>query len=156
MRKAILFVSMLILLMGCTAKPADNETFVFRVEGHELKIGEKASALLEEIGNPLDQYTSPSCAFEGEDTVYDYGNFQITTYLSSGIEIFTGFYLIDASISTKEGIHIGSSFDQVISAYGDGYTEEYGVYTYTLGLSDLSFVIVEDTVTSISYLHIVD
>lgn len=156
MKKTILVLSMLLLLLGCSAKNEERQGYFFRIDGQELQIGDKAEEFLLNMKDPIDKYTSPSCAFEGDDTVYDYGGYQITTYLSGGTEIFTGFYLIDPSLSTKEGIHIGSSFDQMIVAYGDQYTEEYGVYTYTLGLSDLSFVIVDDTVTSIAYLHIVD
>lgn len=156
MRKTILFLSLLFLLIGCTAKNVQPEGYFFPIGNRELRIGDDATEFIKESEPPLDKYTSPSCAFEGDDTVYDYGTYQITTYLSGDTEIFTGFYLIDPSIATKEGIRIGSSFDQMVSAYGDRYTEEYGVYTYTLGLSDLSFVVVDDTITSISYLHIVD
>ncbi|TFG82078.1 MAG: hypothetical protein E4G74_03235 [Erysipelotrichales bacterium] len=159
MKHKIITILFVFLLIGCNSnKKAIDKTdeYYFKIADHEIAMGQEAAAVVASLGEPIDRYSSPSCAFEGEDTVYDFGSYQITTYLSDGIEKFTGFYLIDGTVSTKEGIHIGSSYDEMVSIYGNDYVETYGAYTYSRGLTDLSFVIINDEITSISYLYAVD
>jgi hypothetical protein len=154
MKKYIIFLLVLILLFGCSkSMTTKTDNYQFKLTNHQITMGQEAKAIIAKLGTPKDQYSSPSCAFVGEDTVYDYGSYQITTFVSEGVEKFTGVYLIDKTMSTKEGIHIGSNLDEMIAAYGDKYVESYGSYTYSLGATDLSFVIADKVITSISYLY---
>jgi hypothetical protein len=157
MKKTIILVLLIFLLIGCSKKGTEIKTdnYYFKIAGQDITMGQEAKDFLTAVGKPIDSYSSPSCAFEGDDTVYVYSGYQVTTFVSEGVEKFTGIYLNDNTVSTKEGIHIGSSYDDMIAAYGDKYVETYGAYTYSLGLTDLSFVIVGKTVTSISYLYAV-
>ena len=155
MKKILGLLVIVLLLSGCSAKTIEEE-YSFEINGLEISMGEAAGSFLSKTGNPMDQYSAPSCAFDGNDTVYDFGSYQITTYVTEGKEIFTGVYLLDDTISTKEGIKIGSTLNQMLSTYGDDYQENFGAYTYSSGLTDLSFVIINDVITSISYLHKVD
>ncbi len=156
MKKIILILLLLISLAACTSKAPSTQTFALSIDGKDIVIGQNADSFLKLAGEPIDRYTSPSCAFEGDDNVYDYGHYQITTFVDSGVEKFTGFYLLDESISTKEGIKIGSSFEEMVDKYGSDYVENFGAYTYNRDLTDLSFVVVDDKITSIAYLHVVD
>lgn len=156
MKKIILILLLLISLAACTSKAPSTQTFALSIDGKDIVIGQNADSFLKLAGKPIDRYTSPSCAFEGDDNVYDYGHYQITTFVDSGVEKFTGFYLLDESISTKEGIKIGSSFEEMVDKYGSDYVENFGAYTYNRDLTDLSFVVVDDKITSIAYLHVVD
>ena len=154
MKKFIIVLIAIILLVGCSKSPTTKtDNYYFKLANHKIMMGQEAKALIATLGTPKDRYSSPSCAFEGDDTVYDYGSYQITTFVLGGVEKFTGVYLIDKTISTKEGIHIGSSLDELVAAYGEKYIERYGSYTYSLGTTDLSFVIVDKVITSISYLY---
>jgi hypothetical protein len=154
MKKTIITFLAVILLFGCSKSPAKTDNYYFKLSDHEITMGQEAKTIVATLGTPKDTYSSPSCAFEGNDTVYDYGSYQITTFVSEGVEKFTGVYLMDETLSTKEGIHIGSSLDDMIKAYGSGYVESYGSYTYSLDQTDLAFVIVDDRVISISYLYV--
>jgi hypothetical protein len=153
MKKTIITLLAVFLLLGCSKSPAKTDNYYFKLGKQEIAMGQEAKAVIATLGTPKDTYSSPSCAFEGDDTVYDYGSYQITTFVSEGVEKFTGVYLIDKTISTKEGLHIGSSMDEMVAAYGDKYVESYGSYTYSLDKTDLAFVIVDKVVTSISYLY---
>jgi len=154
MKKIIIALMFIILLLGCSAKPAvKTDNYYFKLADHEITMGQEAKAFIAALGAPKDTYSSPSCAFEGDDTVYDYGSYQVTTFVSEGVEKVTGVYLMDETLSTKEGIHIGSSLDDMIKTYGSRYVESYGSYTYSLEMTDLAFVIVDDRVISISYLY---
>lgn len=152
MKKIFWAIVLIMLISGCTQKTAEVE-YSFEINGLEVTMGEIAEGFLSKTGTPKEQYSAPSCAFDGDDTVYDFGSYQITTYLTNGKEIFTGVYLLDDTVSTKEGIKIGSKLSEMLSVYGDEYQESYGAYTYSFGLTDLSFVIIDDVITSISYLH---
>lgn len=155
MKKLVWAATLILLISGCSQKTVEDE-YSFEINGLEITMGETAGSFLTKTGNPMEQYSAPSCAFDGDDTVYDFGSYQITTYLTEGKEIFTGVYLLDDTVSTKEDIKIGSKLSEMISVYGDKYQENYGAYTYSFGLTDLSFVIIDDVITSISYLHKVE
>lgn len=156
MRKIVLGLLLMFFMSGCNSDPKVQDHYSFEIKGIDIVMGEEAGDFLSKTGNPLQQFSAPSCAFDGDDTVYDFGSVQITTYLTGGKEIFTGVYLIDDAYSTKEGIKIGSTLSDMLGVYGDDYIENYGAYTYSLGLTDLSFVVINDKITSISYLHKVE
>ncbi|PKM90716.1 MAG: hypothetical protein CVU85_00145 [Firmicutes bacterium HGW-Firmicutes-10] len=156
MKRILIAFMIMVMIAGCTQNPEPTQNYTFQIKGLEITMGETAIDFLVKTGNPLNQYSAPSCAFDGDDTVYDFGSYQITTYVKNGKEIFTGVYLLDDSVSTKEGVKIGSPLSKMLSTYGDDYQENYGAYTYSLGLTDLSFVVINDVITSISYLHKVD
>ena len=156
MKKILLIAILLLVFVGCSTNPDTTDGYYFETNGLKIAMGDNASDFLVKTGTPIEQYSAPSCAFDGDDTVYDFGSYQITTYLSDGGEIFTGVYLLDDRFSTKEGIKIGSKLSEMLSAYGDEYEENYGAYTYSMGLTDLSFVVIDDVITSISYLHKVE
>lgn len=158
MKRIILSILLVGLLVGCSSSTADQtvDEFFFDVEGKTIIIGETVNNVVTTIGEPADQYKSPSCAFDGEDNVYDYESYQITTYVTNDNEIYTGVYILDETIQTEEGIRIGSSKQEMIDVYGEDYSENYGAFTYNKGKTDLSFVIIDDVITAISYLHIVE
>ncbi len=156
MKKLFACLVVLILMAGCGSDENNENDYAFTVSGLDIVMGEAAGDFLTKTGSPSDKYSAPSCAFDGDDTVYDFGSYQITTYMTNGKEIFTGVYLLDGSHSTKEGIKIGSGLSDMLAVYGDDYQENYGAYTYSKGLTDLSFVVINDVITSISYLHKVE
>lgn len=157
MKKTILILVAILMMSGCsTDNTTKQDRYVFAMNDHEISVGDQVDDFLNALGEYNSQSSAPSCAFDGDDTVYDYPSYQLTTYYNNGTEILTGVYILDASVVTKEKIKIGSTLENVISTYGDDYVEEYGVITYTKGKTDLSFVIIDEVVTSISYIHVVE
>jgi hypothetical protein len=62
--------------------------------------------------------------------------------------------LTDDSVSTPEGISIGSSRDEVIAAYGESFTENAsGTLTYTDGTTKLMIGIKDGAVSAIHYVQ---
>ena len=57
----------------------------------------------------------------------------------------------DDSVTTPEGIMLGSTRDEVIAAYGSSFTEENGNTIYTKGKTELRFRFSENGVTAIEY-----
>lgn len=152
-----------------TTLPAPEETEVVEDEATEPEIakpdgyyyqkdstlfttGENANPAMEALGEPLDVFKAPSCAFEGEDTVYKYDNIELYTYEKDGQPHISGIFLVNEEAQTPEGLHIGSTYDEMVSLYGDDYVEVVGSYTYLQGNTELIIVTSQEKVVSITYI----
>lgn len=180
MKKLILLLSLLLILVGCASEPQPqentpvvNETpepkpaqeptepevvepskegYFFKPKAVSFTTGEPAKPAMDSMGEYLDTFSAPSCAFEGEDTVYKYNNFELYTYDKNGEPYISGIFLLDESASTPEGLHIGSTVEEMISLYGEDYEETVGSYTYLKGDTELIVVTSEGEVISITYI----
>ena len=54
-------------------------------------------------------------------------------------------------MSTAEGVCIGGTKQDMLNAYGDGYTEENGMLVYAKDGMKLCFIVKDDEITSIQY-----
>lgn len=100
--------------------------------------------------------TISGCALYGYDHVYTYDNIEIVANINSeeNIETVYSVYFKDDTVSTPEGIKIGSSVDSLLKAYGKEYDEFNGVYTFNgVGLF-LQVQTKDDKVTSIEYIMV--
>lgn len=125
--------------------------YLFEVNGVSIGIYEEAKPVLEALGEADSYFETPSCAFVGMDRQYTYGSYMLTTYEEDGQEYIYDIYFLDDKISTPEGIRIGSTLEEVIAAYGEDYTEDFGMYTYRKEQSKLQFLVVDEVVTSVDY-----
>lgn len=108
--------------------------------------------VINNLGEALEYFEAESCAFKGLDKTYTYPGFEITTYPLNGSDNISSIYIMDDSVSTPEGIYLGASVDEMIAAYGEGYTESSGAYTYTKDDSKLQFITKDDEIIAITYL----
>ena len=74
--------------------------YTFTYNGYQFGVDMIADAPLENLGEPKDQYTSESCAFGGEDTVYYFNSIQVSTNNEYGYERIYSIYLEDDLVST--------------------------------------------------------
>ena len=72
-------------------------------------------------------------------------------YPVKGVDKISFVYLMDNTVSTPEGIKVGSTTAQVIEAYGKEYDEQFGVYRYVLGNTELSIYTTNGLVDAIEY-----
>ena len=111
-----------------------------------------ADDVLAKLGTPKDQYTSESCAFGGEDTVYYYSSIQVSTNNEYGYERIYSIYLEDDLVSTEEGICVGSTAEDVKSAYGEpGANSSDVCLIYEKDGMTLNFNLVDGLVATILY-----
>ena len=146
----ILFVSLALVACGNKdeEKVEEKALYTLKMNGVNLTPGEEfTSSKIEE--EPVISKI-PSCAFEGEDTVYTYSNYEVTVANVDGKDVIYSVYFIQ-DISTPEGISIGSSKEDVIKAYGEDYKIENNEMIYTSDNHSLSFILSGDTVISIEY-----
>jgi len=139
-----------------TAPEVKHSGFLFQNGGVTMGMNENVAPILNGLGDYLNYAESPSCAFKGLDKIYSYNGFDLYTYPKDGTDYVNSIYFLDDSVSTPEGIHIGSSVDEMLAAYGDQYTEEYGVYTYTNEKSTLSFIVTDGVIESVEYVAITE
>ncbi|MGB8454796.1 MAG: hypothetical protein WCD89_21010 [Anaerocolumna sp.] len=169
MKKLIFTVILMSLLVGCSKNnnsgntagnntPVTDETagYQFDYQGVTMHMNDKADVIVEALGEPMDYFEAPSCAFQGLDKIYYYSGFDLSTYPGADGDYISTIDFSDDSVSTKEGIYIGISKDKVTEAYGEDYNGESGSLTYTKGKTRLTFLIEDNMVTSINYEFITD
>lgn len=131
----------------------EKSKYYFDFNGTAIYMNDVAKPVLDALGEPMHYFESPSCAFQGMDRVYTYNGFELYTYTDGDDEteyIFSVVFMND-SVETNEGITIGSKLEDVISKYGDDFTQEGKKYTYTDSNTTLSFVLENDEVVEVSY-----
>ena len=132
-----------------------NEPKGYTFTHNNVKIGVDVAAadVIAKLGEADDKFTSASCAFGGNDTVYYYGSsVQISTNDELGYERIFSIYLADDLVSTEEGVCIGDSADQVKSAYGEpGDKSNDNSLVYEKDGMTLTFILNDGMVSSIRY-----
>ena len=155
-----------LLLISCNKQstsndqttPNDNTStaeskYSFKVESKnnfELKIDQDMSEALTALGEPLSYFEAASCAFEGLDKTYTYAGFTVMTRPDGNKDYINAIFLTDDSLTTAKGIYIGSTADEVISAYGES-TKTDTLISYTDGNTTLNFILKDSLVISIEY-----
>lgn len=103
----------------------------------------------------LPKYTDvaevPSCAFGGNDNIYKFKAFELTTHVEGEEEIVYSVYFVDPNLPTTEGLRLGDSKDDMISLYGEGYEVEENAYAYQRGETSMNIIMQNDVVVSIEY-----
>ena len=130
--------------------------FLFEANGVVMGMNEEVSPILSGLGEYSNYAETPSCAFQGLDKIYSYNGFDLYTYPKDDVDYVNSIYFIDESVSTPEGIHLGSAEEEMLAAYGEDYLEEFGVYTYTKEKSTLSFIVTDGVIESIEYVAITE
>ena len=114
----------------------------------------EADPIVEALGEPISSYDAPSCAFQGTDWIYTYDGFQLNTYPLDDVNYVSSVVFTSDAVATPEGLEIGGTREDMIAAYGEDYTEEYGMCTYTRGDSQLAILFGDGAITSIEYLAV--
>ncbi len=158
---AVLLAAVCVIgLCACKDEPViggDEELYGFAVDGVLVTPGAKAKDVLEALSSRNPTVSAKgSClgGVDGEDVRYVYEGFYIETFrLSEGHEdeeirwvCFT-----DDSVATKRGIKIGSTADEVKSAYGIDGSEGDSMLTCQSGSTELRFKLRDGVVVEISY-----
>ena len=126
--------------------------YTFTYNGTQFGVDMAVEGVLTKLGQPKDKYTSKSCAFGGEDTVYYYSSIQISTNNEQGYERIYSIYLEDDLVSTEKNICIGNTVDQVKAAYGEAdAVSSDSCLIYSKDGMTLRFNLTDGKVSSILY-----
>lgn len=130
-------------------KEEEEGVFGFLYEGVTLIPGEVFDSFV--LGECSGVSEVPSCAFDGNDRVYNYETFELTAYIDGEEERIYSIYFIDPNLPTTEGLCLGDDVDNMKSLYGENYEAAGNAYDYTRGNTVLSIVTQNDIVFSIEY-----
>ena len=154
------FILLAFLLGGCNAATisepgthtsAAEHNHSFSYHGLTISMNAEASSILKELGEPQSYSEETSCAFDGLDKTYFFGDFYLTTYPSEGKDYVYSAWFINDLISTEEGISIGDSMADVEEIYGTDFFLQSNTCSIVKGDSKLKIIFTDDAVSSIQY-----
>ena len=166
MKKLLLVILSAIMLLSFTAcgedkKTGDNQnkpvndtnvaSHSFTYKDAKIEMGAEANDVLAKLGDAKSVSEQRSCAFDGMDKTYYYGSLYVTTYPDQGKEFFYNAWFVDDSVTTEEGIYIGSPKADVDNAYGAEKYNGLNAYMIEKGNSKLTIIIKDDVVSSVTY-----
>lgn len=126
--------------------------YEFTANGTKIEIDAPAEETLNAIGDPIETYESPSCAFGDLDKVWTYSGFRIDTYQLEGTDYVLDVVFTDDSVSTDEGVSIGDTTDKMKEVYGEPTTEDSTQAVYENGDMKLVFLLDGENIKTIEYL----
>lgn len=144
------------VIEGNTSSTATNsETgaagFGFSYNGVEISVDADVAPVLEKLGEPKEEFTSPSCAGQGDGHLYTYDDIQIQTYPDGDKDLILYVALRTDNVATKEGIDLSSSKEDILAAYGDPTEETSSSLKFRHGDVILVFIFDGDSLISIEY-----
>ncbi len=125
--------------------------YTFRFKGVEIAVDADLAPIVAALGDPTDYFDSDSCAFQGKDKVWTYGGVILRSYPEGDKDLVLSVELMDDSVSTPEGIYVGSSRDDVTAKYGAPTSEAGTSVSYVKGKCTLMFSLADGKVSSIAY-----
>ena len=134
-----------------STEEAEITGFTFVAGDTVIAMNADVAPILEGLGEWENYAETTSCAFKGLDKTYSYPGFDLYTYPLNGKDNVNSVYFVDDTVSTPEGIHIGSTKEEMEEAYGTDYEEEFGAYTYTKDKSKLQFLVTDGVIDSVEY-----
>lgn len=136
---------------------ASNEPgYYFTVNGVKVEMNALASSVTDALGEPKSYTEEASCAFEGLDKTYGYGGYYISTYPDGDKDYIYSAWFVDDSITTEEGVYIGSTKAEVETAYGADCFGDSATATLTKGDTKLIIILTDDAVSSVQYQAVVE
>jgi hypothetical protein len=119
--------------------------------GVSIGVDVDVDPIVEALGEAKSVYEQPSCAGQGTAYSYSYPGFEINTYPDGDVNYIAYILIKDDTVSTPEGIDLSMTKDDVIAAYGDGYTEGDNKLTYEKDGMTLNFFLDGENLSSIEY-----
>jgi len=139
-------------------KPADTlyPAFYFTFNDTTISLNQNMQELLDVLEEPSGIRQTPSCAFDGYDRIFGFGAINIHTYPQGELDFVQIISLRNDNVTTIGGIRLGDSWDRVVEAYGIDYTQDFSIYTFTKGVTTLSFYVEDGIILEITYALIMD
>lgn len=132
-----------------------DDVFCFSVSGLSIAPGDDLTEILPKLGSYQGFEEFENCAGVGKSKFYHYNGFILSTFTEYNTDFCNTIDITEgSSVTTSEGLGVNDTLDKMISLYGNGYTESYGVYTYTKGSTSLLIKVQNNTVTEIEYIAV--
>lgn len=141
------------VLLGCLSQSSilTSWAYSFTVGEVEISMNQDASEVLSVLGKAENFYEAQSCKHQGKEKVFTYEGFELSTYPSGSADYVKSIWFLGEETETPEGIHIGSSIEEMVEAYGEDYTEKQGRYSYISDEVILTFYTKKGLISGIEY-----
>lgn len=136
---------------GGNSEANTEKGYVFEAGAVTIGVDMDMAPIAEALGEPTSYFEAASCAFEGLDKTYTYGSYQITTYPQDDKDYISSILLKDDLVSTKEGVSLFMTEQDMIAAYGENSTQINGATVYEKDGMRLAFILEDGEITSIEY-----
>ena len=134
---------------GSGSSSSGGDGYTFKSGSTVIEMNADAAAVVEELGEANDYFESESCAFEGLDKVYSYPGYQLKTYPVEDKDYVLSVVFMDDTVSTEEGISIGSTKEEVTEAYGEPSSESATELVYEKGDTEMTIGLDGDSVSTL-------
>jgi len=129
----------------------NNKGFTLDYRDFTLYMDQNMEDVIAGMGEPLEVFEAPSCAFDGIDRIFRYPDFQIHTYPLNDEDFVHTISIKTDNITIYGGIYIGSSFDDVIAVYGENFEQDFSMFTFTRDRTTLAFYVEDGIAREITF-----
>ena len=134
----------------------DSLTVTFR-DGTSIELGAVADDVIPALGEPVDRFEAPSCVHPGNDVIYTYNGYTVTTQPDAdGKNIVASVEVTSDAVVLENGVTVNSTVADAKAAYGEDFTEAFGQITYAQGDLRLDITGDGDLVTALSFTYVGD
>ena len=140
---------------AATTKAADSASvsYYVNVGGVKIELGGAADAVITALGTPKATAEVGNCGGQGTLTKYTYASVEVYVLTSGSSKTIDQITLLDDTVSTPEGLKIGSTQADVKSKCKTPTKTSDASYTYTSGANNLKFNFRDGAVVSIDYMR---
>lgn len=147
-KKVAALVLIVLCMFGLCACNKEKDSFGYPVSGDKVTLvpGQKFSADTLANTETISYMEAPSCYFDGLDKVYSYDGFDVVTYPSGDADYIKEIQINKSGINTVKNVGVGSSYSDVIAAYGEDcevlsmmyrYYQDDNKYLYFFIMNDI-------------------
>lgn len=140
---------------GGTTTVGEPSGYYFETNGVVIQIDAPAAPILDKLGEPMNYFEAKSCAFDGMDKIYSYSGYEFQTYTLEDVDYVFSIRFLDDSVSTREGISLNASLDDVTKAYGTEYETSTKQVIFKDAGCKLTFLMEADAVAAVEYTTLV-
>lgn len=140
---------------GGTTTGSEPSGYYFETNGVVIQIDAPAAPILEKLGEPMNYFEAKSCAFDGMDKIYSYSGYEFQTYTLEDVDYVFSIRFLDDSVSTREGISLNASLEDVTKAYGAEYETSTKQVIFKDTGCKLTFLMADDAVAAVEYTTLV-
>ena len=121
MKRFWMMIVALVMLSSCTpTPPSEPHALSLTYRGVALTIGDAADGVIAQLGDDYTLSEAESCAGQGMDRMYTYPSVRLYVFAPvDGVAVISSVSYIDDGVKTAEGLGIGCSSAQVLTALGE-------------------------------------